>query len=293
MVQTKNTARNSTGSSVIDKRTFDKFRELIYRESGISLKENKESLVSARVAKRMRMLNIPTHREYLEYVSRDRQGDELIHLLDAISTNVTHFFREERHFEVLANLARQWEAEGRRDLRLWCAASSTGEEPYSLAMTLLEAMNNPGEIKIIASDISTQVLKKAQRGIYQARQVEKIPRLYLARYFQKGRGRADGLYRVKPVLREMVIFRRINLSTPPYPVRGPLDVVFCRNVMIYFDNKLRKQLLENMYSMLRMGGYMMVGHAESLSGMLSSFKSVEPSVYIKAPSGGKQPRSHK
>jgi chemotaxis protein methyltransferase CheR len=248
LVQTKNTVRNSAGSGVIDKRTFDKFRELIYRESGISLKENK---------------------------------------------NVTHFFREERHFEVLANLARQWEAEGRRDLRLWCAASSTGEEPYSLAMTLLEATSYPGEIKIIASDISTQVLKKAQRGIYQARQVEKIPRLYLARYFQKGRGRADGLYRVKPVLREMVIFRRINLSTPPYPVRGPLDIVFCRNVMIYFDNKLRKQLLENMYSMLRTGGYMMVGHAESLSGMLSSFKSVEPSVYIKAPSGGKQPRLHK
>ena len=280
----RKTADRPAGWRMIDKRTFDKFRELVYRESGITLRENKESLVSARVAKRMRQLNITSHREYLNLISHDKQGNELVHLLDAISTNVTHFFREERHFEVLTNLAREWEAKGRRNFRIWCAASSTGEEPYSLAMTLLEAMNNPGEIKIIASDISTQVLKKAQRGVYQARSVENVPRLYLTRYFQKGRGRAHGFYRVMPVVRDMVIFRRINLARPPYPVRGPLDVIFCRNVMIYFDNRIRKDLLASMYNMLRTGGYLMVGHAESLSGMLSSFKSVEPSVYIKASS---------
>ena len=274
---------------MIDKQTFDRFRKLIYRESGITLKENKESLVSARVAKRMRVLNIATYREYLDYVSRDKDGNELIHLLDAISTNVTHFFREERHFEVLADLARQWESEGRRSLRLWCAACSTGEEPYSLAMTRHEALKDPRDAKIIASDISTKVLEKAQRGIYEARHMENVPHMLLARYFQKGCGRADGLYRVKAVLRDMVIFRRINLIAPPYPVRGPLDIIFCRNVMIYFDNTIRKQLLSSMHEMLRPGGYLIVGHAESLSGMLSPFKSVEPSVYIKEAVGSEKP----
>jgi chemotaxis protein methyltransferase CheR len=266
---------------MIDKRTFDRFRELIYRESGITLRENKESLVSARVAKRMRELNISSHGEYLDFIKRDKDGNELVHLLDAISTNVTHFFREERHFKLLAKLVRRWEKEGRRSVRIWCAACSTGEEPYSVAITLREALADPTDARIIASDISTRVLEKAQRGIYEARQMENIPQLLLARYFQRGRGRADGLYRAKPVLRDMVVFRRINLIAPPYPVRGPLDVIFCRNVMIYFDNTVRAQLLASMYDMLRPNGYLMVGHAESLSGMLSSFTSVEPSVYIK------------
>jgi len=266
---------------MIDKQTFNKLRQLVYRESGISLGDNKDSLVSARVAKRMRALGIPTHREYLEYISRDREGNELVHLLDAISTNVTHFFREGRHFEVLTSLVRGWEKEGQHRFYLWCAACSSGEEPYSIAITLREALADPRDVKIVASDISTRVLKKAQQGIFEARQVEKIPRLMLVRYFKKGHGRGDGLYRVKPCIREMIVFRRINLAAPPYPVHAPLDLIFCRNVMIYFDNELRRRLLANMYDLLRPGGYLMVGHAESLSGMLSSFKSVEPSVYIK------------
>jgi len=276
---------------MLDKKTFDKLRQLIYRESGIALGDNKDSLVGARVAKRMRELGLATHAEYYDYIIRDRDGQELIHLLDVISTNVTHFFREPRHFDMLAALVQEWEGQGQRRFRIWCAASSTGEEPYSLAITMREALTDSRDVKILASDISTRVLRKAAEGVYEARHVENIPRAVLLRYFQKGRGESDGHYQVKQSIREMVLFRRINLAAPGLPVRGPLDVIFCRNVMIYFDNTLRRQLLANLYELLRPGGYLVVGHAESLSGMLSEFKSVEPAVYVKPP-GVKEPRSH-
>jgi len=276
---------------MLDKKTFDKFRQLIYRESGIALSGNKESLVSARVAKRMRELGIATHAAYYDFISREKDGQELVHLLDVISTNVTHFFREPRHFEVLGEIVREWEQQGQRRYCIWCAASSTGEEPYSIAITLRESLREPRDVNILASDISTRVLQKAKEGIFEARHVENIPRALLLRHFQKGRGESDGLYRVNQNIREMVVYRRINLSHPSLPVRGPLDLIFCRNVMIYFDNTIRRRLLANLYALLRPGGYLIVGHAESLSGMLSEFKSVEPAVYVKPP-GVKEPQSH-
>ncbi len=261
----------------LDKKTFQKFAQLIYEKCGITLGEKKEALVQARVGKRMRALGVSDFKAYFDLVEKDEAGDEVTALLDAISTNVTHFFREARHFDLFGQLLRQWEKQGQSRFRIWCAASSTGEEPYSIAMTLLENLQDPDDAKILATDISTRVLEKARQGLYEERHMESVPRPYPSKYFTKERG----LFHVKPELKRLLTFGRINLAKPPFPLKGPLDVVFCRNVMIYFDNQVRTRLLNNMYDLLKPGGYLMVGHAESLSGMLSHFKSVEPSVYTK------------
>ena len=267
---------------VLDKKTFHKFAELIYKKAGIVLGDKKEALVQARVGKRMRQLGLTDYKQYFKVVEADEAGDEITALLDAISTNVTHFFRENRHFEVLAKLIRHWEGAGQSRFRLWTAACSSGEEPYSIAMTLREVLRDVGDVKILATDISTKILKRAREALYEPRHMESVPRSYQVKYFRKERTPEHGeMYRVDPSLQKMVTFGRLNLATPPFPMKGPMDVIFCRNVMIYFDNVVRKRLLANMYQLLKTGGYLMVGHAESLSGMLSEFKPVEPAIYIK------------
>ncbi len=265
----------------MDRETFDRLRGLVYDKSGISLGEQKRELVCARVGKRMRALGLEDYREYFSFLIEDDSGTEVVELLDVISTNVTHFFREPRHFEVLGELLRQWEEAGQRRFRIWCAAGSSGEEPYTIAMTVLESLRDPSDARILATDISTRVLEKARRGVYEGRHVEKIPPALLGRYIERGHGEDEGLYSVREPLRRMTTFGRLNLSMHPYPLKGPLDVIFCRNVMIYFDNKVRHEVLQNMHELLKPGGYLMVGHAESLTGLVSEFKSVMPSVYIK------------
>ena len=263
--------------------TFNKFRELIYEKSGITLGPGKEALVSARVGKRMRALDIAEYGDYLRFVTQDASGQELVQLLDAISTNVTSFFRESAHFDFLKELVLQWAAKGQRKFRFWSAASSTGEEPYSLAITLQEALGRKEfDIKILATDISTRVLEHCRTGEYSADRVQTVPPVLRDRYFDLVRGQQEVVYVVKPVLRQMISFSRINLSTPPFPMKGPFDVVFCRNVMIYFDNTVRSNLLNDIYRLLRPAGYLMVGHAESLTGMMSTFKTIRPSVYLKS-----------
>lgn len=264
----------------MDKAQFDKFRWLVYQLSGIHLTENKEALVIARISKRMRVLQIQDYGRYYDYILGDKTGGELTELINAISTNVTHFFREARHFDLLAGWLQGWESEGHRSVRIWSAASSTGEEPYTIAMTVLETLTRPMQVEILASDISTKVLNAAATGIYKAQDIEKIPMHLLRKYFQVG-GDADELFRVKPVLRNLISFRQINLSTPPYPTDGPLDVIFCKNVMIYFNQELRQQIIQNFEAMLQPGGYLAVGMAESLSAVKHGLRTVEPSVYRK------------
>ncbi|HVM60246.1 MAG TPA: protein-glutamate O-methyltransferase [Verrucomicrobiae bacterium] len=270
-------------TDTIDQRTFKKFCELIYEKAGIKLGPQKEALVSARVGKRMRSLGINEFDEYYQYVASDQTGGELVELLNAISTNVTHFFREERHFELLEQIIRKWAANGQTRFRVWCAASSTGEEPYSIAITLRESLDDLRDVKILATDISTKVLATAREGVYEQKHVERLPSGMLARHFTTRRDPSKGkVFCVNEELKRLLTFARLNLAHPPFPMSGPFDVVFCRNVMIYFDNDVRRGLLSEAYRLLRPDGYLMVGHAESLSGMLSDFKSVEPSVYIKS-----------
>ena len=266
----------------MDQATFHKFREIIYEKSGITLGKGKEALVSARVGKRMRTIGMQDYRKYLRYVMEDTSGEEVIQLLDVISTNVTQFFREAAHFEFLREAFQSWLAKGQRRFRLWCAAASTGEEPYTIAMTLREAAEGrSADIKLLATDISTRVLASCCQGTYRQDKMESVPPLLRDRYFTRHQDDGTIAYTVKPALRNMIVFKRLNLAKPPFPMRGPLDAVFCRNVMIYFDNDIRKNLLAEIRRLLRPGGYLMVGHAESLTGMLSSMKVVRPSVYIR------------
>lgn len=274
-------AGEDRGIKGLDPKTFRKFCDLIYEKAGIKLGEKKEALVSARLGKRMRLLGIQSYSEYFEYVEKDEEGAEIVELLNAISTNVTHFFREEHHFTQLAEMLGMWRDGGQHEFRIWCAASSTGEEPYSIAMTAKEALGDACSVKMLATDISTKVLMYAKRGEYEFRKMEKVSSGRMNRWFRRVDRGVEPVYQVDDSLRRMITFARLNLAHPPFPMKGPFDIIFCRNVMIYFDNDVRRRLLGECFRLLRRGGYLMVGHAESLSGMLSDFKSVRPSVYIK------------
>jgi len=267
----------------VDKRTFDKIREIVYDKSGISLSQGKEALVRARIGKRMRALNIRQHHEYLDRVLNDESGEEIVNLLDVIATNVTSFFREANHFDFLKGVFLQWLKTGQKRFRFWSAACSTGEEPYTLAMVLSEAASSYGniDIKILATDISTRALAVCLNGTYEEQKLKAVPKLLLHRYFERSKEGDKAFFTVSGAIKNMIVFRRLNLSKPPFPMRGPLDAIFCRNVMIYFDNIVRRRLLDNLYNLLKPSGYLMVGHAESLTGMVSDFKSVKPAIYTK------------
>jgi chemotaxis protein methyltransferase CheR len=266
----------------LDVRTFQSIREIVYEKSGINLSDGKMALVSARVGKRMRALQLDGYQEYLRLVKRDPSGEELVQLLDAISTNVTHFFREPRHFELIQQLFLGWLKQGQRRFRFWSAACSTGEEPYSLAMTLAECAQGADiDLKILATDISTRVLAEASAGEYSEARVASVPKTLLHRYFDSRGSGESRIYSVKPALKSRVVFKRFNLSEWPFVMSGPMDVVFCRNVMIYFDNQVRAGVLSEIYRLLKPSGYLLVGHAESLTGLVSDFRSMRPSVYVK------------
>lgn len=267
----------------MDTATFETFRKIVYDKSGITLGPSKEALVAARVGKRMRSLGMQDYRQYLQFVLDDRNGDETVELLDAISTNVTSFYREPNHFTFLAEQVGKWLAKGQKRLRIWCAASSTGEEPYTIAMTLLETARDPGtDMKILATDISTRVLRDCEAATYSAAKVKTVSPELRERYFDACGDHHERSYTVKRRVKDIISFARLNLAKPPYPMKGPFDVVFCRNVMIYFDNEVRRRLLNEVERLLRPGGYLLVGHAESLTGMLINLKVVRPSIYMKS-----------
>lgn len=266
----------------LDQKTFDKFRGLVYEKSGITLGPQKAALVSARIGKRMRALGLNGFDEYYRYVRQDTSEQEIVHMIDAISTNVTSFFREPDHFDFMREILNKWRQSGQTRFRVWSAASSTGEEPYTIAMVMDDVLGDKGNnVRILATDISTRVLEKCREAVYEREKVQTIPAKLRDRYFDKAGDHGASTFQVKDALKQMILFKRLNLSTPPFPMKGPLDLIFCRNVMIYFDNRVRSALLDEMYRLLKPGGYLMVGHAESLTGIMSSFKSVRPSIYVK------------
>lgn len=266
--------------SELDERTFAQFRTFVYEKSGIALGPQKRALVSARIGKRMRALKMTSYAQYLDYVRKEGEGAELVEMIDAISTNTTSFFRESGHFDVLSGLLTQWRQSGQRRFRIWCAAASSGEEPYTLAMVLHEVLDpRQHDFKLLCTDISTRVLKVCMQAVYSGEKVKTVPAALRERYFERA-GTGDA-WRVKKPLRDCAVFRRLNLAEPPYPMKGPLDAVFCRNVMIYFDNRVRGRLVDEAYRLLKPGGYLFVGHAESLTGLTTRFRSAQPSVYVK------------
>jgi chemotaxis protein methyltransferase CheR len=265
----------------MDRDSFDQFRSLVYAKSGITLGVGKEALVSSRVGKRMRKLGLEDFQSYLDWVKGRGGEEEMVHLLDAISTNVTSFFREPVHFEVVEDALRNWRERGQRRFRIWCAASSTGEEPYTLAMMVRESLGDGCDSRILATDISTRVLETAKAGSYAEPKIASMPAGFASRYFTKARN-GDGIeYTAKEELKKLILYKRLNLAFPPFPMQGPMDIVMCRNVMIYFDHPVRQRLISEFHRLLKPGGYLFVGHAESLTGLSGGFKSIRPSVYLR------------
>ncbi len=262
---------------------FALFRDLIYQRSGIALNDSKVALLSARIGRRMRALEISDPLVYFRHIMADESEEELTCLLDAISTNVTHFFREPQHFELLGKLFEDWQRGGQKRFRMWSAACSTGEEPYSMAMTVVEKrVRDDLDIRILATDINTQVLDVSKNGIYSPKHVEALPKWRQKRFFRRSSYSAEKYeYAINQELKDMIVFKRLNLMDQPFPMRGPLDVIFCRNVMIYFDIETRSLLVSELKRLLKPGGHLFVGHAESMTGRQVGFTAVQPSVYKK------------
>jgi len=272
---------------VLGEREFRRISDLVYEHCGINLHDGKKELVRARLAKRLRQGNFRTFSEYIRYVLDDSTGREFSILVDSLSTNLTKFFREDQHFEFLRTrfLPALLEAKQRRRdfrLRAWSAGCSSGEEPYSIAITLLEKVQGRGrwDVRLLATDISTRILEKARAGVYDEQRIEPISPALRSRYLIRRRESRSDVYEVRPTLRDVVIFRHLNLMSD-WPIRGPLDFVFCRNVMIYFDKPTQSRLVQRFYDLLASGGILFTGHSESLTGIEHKFKYVQPTIYMK------------
>ncbi len=264
---------------------FRKFQRLVHQQAGIFLAEQKRELVRGRLGQIIRKRGLASFSEYYRLVVSDPSGSELIGLLDAISTNQTSFWREPGHFRFLLDeLLPAWGKDRRNGLawRLWSAGCSTGEEPYTLAMVLRERLPE-SEVRrgaILATDLNTQVLAQAQRGIYAADRLAPLPPEWRRRYFLRGTGRWQGYVRVKPSLRQLVSFQRLNLMDR-LPFEAELDIIFCRNVMIYFDKATQAELINRFYECLKPGGFLFIGHSESLCNLRHRFTYFQPTIYRK------------
>lgn len=266
-------------------REFDQIRNLAYEKFGLSLREGKETLVSARLGKKIRELNFKSFQQYYQHVVGDATGDALVSLIDALTTNHTSFFREPIHFEFLREKALP-QLRDRERIAIWSAACSTGEEPYSIAACLQEELGESklSKVRILASDISTRALRKAQQGVYPAERFEGIPVQQLRQFLLRGDGDSKGLYRVKPQVRSTVEFTRVNLMESLSHL-GPFSVIFCRNVMIYFDKQTQEGLVNRLAGCLEPGGYLFTGHSESLNGIKHPLQFVRAAIYRKSSPG--------
>jgi len=270
----------------ITDKDFKKFSELIYEQTGIFMKPEKKELLNARLGKRLRITGLDSFKKYYDYIlSPEQKEKEFVHFLDSVSTNFTSFFREISHFEfltktVLPELALKYG--GRRDAFVWSAASSSGEEPFTLAMICQEfaRTNSNFPFRILATDISTRVLAAAAKGVYALSQTTKAPPDMLQMYFQKGTGKSAGKVRIKDEVKRHVTFQRFNLMND-FPWHEEMDVIFCRNVMIYFDRPTQERLIQKFYNCLVKGGYLFIGHSESISGIKHSFAQAEATTYQK------------
>ncbi|MDT8446158.1 MAG: protein-glutamate O-methyltransferase [bacterium] len=258
---------------------FRLYQRLIYDSVGINFTDNKKQLLVSRLRKRLEVTGIKSYKEYRQFVQEAAHGDEFVQMLNVISTNKTDFFREPQHFEFLKRMVYPMLA-GKNKIRIWSAASSSGEEPYTLGITLLEALGSMAgkDVKILATDISTKVLGEAEQGVYNEEAVSPIAQPLLRKYFLKGHNRWAGYYSVRDELRHLISFRRLNLMEP-FPLKGQFDFIFCRNVMIYFDKPTREDLVNRLGEQLLPGGYLFIGNAESLSGLKTNLQYVQPAIY--------------
>lgn len=263
---------------------FERVRKLIYEHAGISLSPAKQDMVYSRLARRLRETRRTSFGDYLSLLER---GDkvEWEKFVNSLTTNLTSFFREPHHFPILA--AHLKKIQGKGQIRIWCSASSTGEEPYSIAMTVVETFNSFNvPVSIVASDLDTNVLAIADKGVYAADRLERVTPERVSRFFTRGQGAQTGQYVVKPELRRLISFQRLNLLEPNWSVRGPLDVLFCRNVMIYFDKATQYKILKRFAPLLASDGLLFAGHSESFLHAADLFRSQGKTVYELAHGGG-------
>jgi chemotaxis protein methyltransferase CheR len=283
------TFNRTMGLSVMSEGDFNRLSQFIYKVCGIKITSVKKVMVESRLSKRLRELNMQKFSDYCDYLFSDRgMEEELVHMIDIVTTNKTDFFREPGHFDYLINkaipeLMRQHEAGIRRKLRVWSAGCSTGEEPYTLAMTLKEYSENCRgfDFEILATDISTRVLQTASMAIYEEEKVMPVPPQMKRKYLLRGKGGRQGRVRITPELRETIRFRRLNFMDADFGIKERMDVIFCRNVIIYFDRVTQERLLRRFCDYLVPGGYVFMGHSETLNGMDVPLISVAPTTYRK------------
>ncbi|MGV1099549.1 CheR family methyltransferase [Thiovibrio sp. JS02] len=278
----------STGAQpALSDRDFKRFSAFIYDACGIKLPPIKKTMLSARLQKRLRQLHIESFSAYLDYVlSAEGQSKELCHMIDVVSTNKTDFFREPKHYEVLTGVVlpeyvNRLNNTGRKVIRVWSAGCSSGEEPYTLAMVLDDYLSRcPGfDYSILATDICTEVLAKAQEAIYANDAVAPVPGAFRNKYLMRGKGDYKGFHRIVPELRRKVTFKRLNFMDRDFGIEQKMDIIFCRNVIIYFDRKTQCELFEKFYRQFAPRGYLFTGHSETLEGIVDRVDRVASAVY--------------
>jgi chemotaxis protein methyltransferase CheR len=278
------------GDRAVSDEEFTLIQSLIKAQTGIALSEHKRSLVASRLGRRLRALGLPSLRTYYDYLMGPNGTAEMENFVNAMTTNKTDFFREPAHFEflereVLPGLMARALRTGERRIRIWSAGCSTGEEPYTISLALCETLGKmlAWDVRILASDIDTEVLRRASEAIYPQERASEIPTALLQRYFLRGTGSNAGLVKVGREIRSLVTFRRINLLEEPWPIRTLFDCIFCRNVIIYFDRTTQCRLMSRFAATLKDDGYLFLGHSESLHGVSDQFGVLRNTIYRKAP----------
>jgi chemotaxis protein methyltransferase CheR len=280
-----NSVVRQTEGLQLSEHEFAKISKLAYEHFGLDLHAGKQGLVSARLSKKIRQLGLHSFQEYYDHVLGDASGEALVSMVDDLTTNHTSFFRESQHFDFLRKTILP-QLRGRKTIDVWCSACSTGEEPYSIAISIAEELGgtHAAGIHILASDISTRVLARAKRAVYSEERFRGLPMPLLQRYLLRSTGPGEVVYRIKPELRAMIEFKHLNLmedfsSLPIFPV------IFCRNIMIYFDKPTQQTLVKRLTAHLEPGGYLLIGHSENLNTIEHGLDYVEPATYRKPMSG--------
>ena len=259
------------------KSDFERVRALIYKRAGISLADSKQEMVYSRIARRLRATGIVSFSTYLDELEAGRLGDEWESFTNALTTNLTSFFREAHHFPLLAEHLKRLQG---GPITIWCSASSTGEEPYSIAMTVCEAFNSLSPpVQIIATDIDTNVLSVGANGVYGIERLDKMAPERAKRFFLRGKGEQEGMVRVRPELRQLVTFKQLNLLADGWPLTGQFDVIFCRNVMIYFDKATQRKILARFVPLMKPHALLFAGHSENFLYVSDSLKLRGKTVY--------------
>jgi len=261
---------------------FEFIQNLAYQETGILLPEKKKHMVYSRLCRRLRHLRLTNFTQYCQLIQQDQR--ELINFVNALTTNLTAFFREDHHFDYLEDyVVPEWQLRRSKRLRIWSSACSTGEEPYSIAMTLAEHFSSPEwDLKILATDLDTNVLNKAAKGWYHDDKLTSLPQRYRAKYAQS----ADNGIQMKKILQSMIHFKRLNLLGS-WPMSGQFDIIFCRNVLIYFDNETKAKIIARFRQQLASNGILIIGHSETLTNISEEFKLIGKTIY--QPLGGDHP----